>query len=66
MKLSDAMSFADLAIYAEVGLVLFLAAFVMVMIKVMVTKSNHFDEAVRIPFEDGSAGAGKESERKGS
>ncbi len=52
MKLSDVMSAADLAIYAEVGLVLFLLAFVGVLIKVMLTKSESYDSVRAMVLDD--------------
>lgn len=51
MKLSDVMGAADLAIYAEVGLVLFLAAFVGVVVRVLWPgHDDNYDEALMIPF----------------
>jgi hypothetical protein len=55
MKLSDVMSAADLSIYAEVGLVLFLVAFVLVLITVLSTKNSSYEQVLNIPFDDGSA-----------
>lgn len=51
MKLSDIMSAADLAIYAEVGLVLFLVAFVGVVVRVFwPSLDENYDDALMIPF----------------
>lgn len=53
MKLSDVMSAADLAIYAEVGLILFLAAFVGVVIRVLWPgRQSDYDKALMIPLSD--------------
>lgn len=53
MKLSDIMSAADLAIYAEVGLVLFLLAFMGVVVHVMWPgRQEGHNEAVMIPLSD--------------
>lgn len=63
MKLSDVMSAADLAIYAEVGLVLFLAAFLGVVVRVVFfAKEDSYDEAAMIPLLDQpTSSAAKES-----
>jgi cbb3-type cytochrome oxidase subunit 3 len=53
MKLSDIMSAADLAIYAEVGLVLFLAAFLGVVIRVLWPgREDNYEKALMIPLSD--------------
>lgn len=53
MKLSDVMSAAGLAIYAELGLLLFLGAFLAVAIKVLFfTKSQAFEQAGMIPLDE--------------
>lgn len=53
MKLSDVMSAADLAIYAEVGLVLFLAAFVAVVIRVLWPgRDDDYEKAMMIPLSE--------------
>ena len=53
MKLSDIMSAADLAIYAEVGLVLFLLAFVGVVIRVLWPgSSDRYEKVQMIPLTD--------------
>ncbi len=53
MKLSDIMSAADLAIYAEVGLVLFLVAFIGVVIRVLWPGAeNNYEKALMIPLSD--------------
>ncbi len=57
MKLSDVMSAAGLASYAEVGLVLFLAAFLVVAIRVFWFERSDVLEAVnRIPLDDEQLG----------
>jgi len=52
MKLSDIMSAADLAIYAEIGLVCFLVAFLAVVVKVSLTKTSAYQEVLHIPLSD--------------
>lgn len=53
MKLSDVMSAADLAIYAEVGLVLFMLVFVAVAVRVLLpSKDRDYERAGQIPFSD--------------
>lgn len=52
MRLSDIMSAADLAIYAEIGLVCFLVAFLAVVAKVSLTKSSSYQEVLNIPLCD--------------
>ena len=55
MKLSDVMSAADLSVYAQVGLVLFMLVFLAVLVRVMWPGQSHLDdELVRIPFSDES------------
>jgi hypothetical protein len=46
------MSAADLAIYAEIGLVCFLFAFLAVVAKVSLTKSASYQEVQSIPLHD--------------
>jgi cbb3-type cytochrome oxidase subunit 3 len=59
MRLSDIMGAADLSIYAEVGLVLFLLAFVGVMVRVYQPKNDReHKEALMLPLEDEMMPAG--------
>jgi hypothetical protein len=59
MKLSDIMSAADLSIYAEVGLVLFLLAFAGVVMRVCQSKNDQeHKEALMIPLDDEMMPAG--------
>lgn len=54
MRLSDVMSHAGLAGYAIAGLVLFLFAFVLVVLRVFRRgTSEEFRAASRLPLEDG-------------
>ena len=56
MKLSEIMSHAGLARYAEIALILFLLAFVAVVIAIFRPGSKRaMDEASRLPFDDESA-----------
>lgn len=50
MKLSDVMSAMNLAAYAEVGLVLFLAAFVLIAIE-LVRRGKSMDDLAGLPLE---------------
>lgn len=52
MKLSDVMSAADLAVYAEIGLLIFLTAFMGVVVRLVFQKSESLDEAAAIPLDD--------------
>ena len=53
MKLSDIMGAADLSIYAEVGLVLFMAAFMGVLFRLFFAGGDlNFDEVNRIPLRE--------------
>jgi cbb3-type cytochrome oxidase subunit 3 len=53
MSLSEIMSSAGLSIYAEIGLVIFLAVFVGVAIYTFWTKREvDFEDTKRIPLED--------------
>lgn len=53
MKLSDVMAAADLVIYAEVGLVLFLGAFLAVAARVIwLDKSDTYEQIQLIPLSD--------------
>lgn len=52
MKLSDVMGAANLAFYAEIGLMLFLAAFVAVLARVLLSGGKEeWARLGRIPFE---------------
>jgi cbb3-type cytochrome oxidase subunit 3 len=53
MKLSDVMSHAGLSIYAEVALVIFLVAFVAVVVRTFLpSRRREMDEASRLPLND--------------
>lgn len=53
MKLSDAMSAAELSAYAEVGLLIFLGVFIAVAIRVLWPgQSAHYERVGRIPLDD--------------
>lgn len=59
MRLSDIMGAADLAIYAEVGLVLFLLAFAGVIVRVCSPRNDQeHNEALMMPLEDEMMPAG--------
>ena len=54
MKLSDVMSGANLAVYAEVGLVLFLLVFFGVVVRVLWPRAGAYEEERMIPLRDES------------
>ena len=63
MKLSELMSHAGLSWYAEVALVLFLLAFVAVIVAIFRPgASRGLDEASRLPFDDESAATPREED----
>lgn len=62
MKLSDVMSSANLAIYAEVGLFLFVLAFLGVTIRVLFFgKKEEWNELSRIPLMSENASTSEEN-----
>lgn len=64
MKLSDVMSHAGLAGYAEIALVLFLLAFVGIVIAVFLpSRQREMDTASRLPFDDDPSGLPEEDTR---
>jgi len=53
MRLSDIMSHAGLSGYAEVALVIFLIAFLLIAVGVFApSRKREFDEASRMPLDD--------------
>lgn len=53
MKLSDIMSNSGLSIYAEIALVLFLAAFVFIVIRTYLpSRKKELEEIAMLPLED--------------
>ena len=53
MRLSDIMSHAGLSTYAEVALVIFLIAFLLITVGVFApSRKREFDEASRMPLDD--------------
>lgn len=53
MSLSDIMSSAGLALYAEVALVLFLLVFIVVVVRLLLpSRRRELDEASRLPLDD--------------
>lgn len=47
------MENADLAIFAEVGIIIFMTVFLAVIIRVVFMSKSEADEIAHIPFEDG-------------
>lgn len=59
--LHDVVSGSGLAIFAEVSLVLFLLAFVVVVVRALTAGRSHYDALARLPLDDDQvqgAGAG--------
>jgi hypothetical protein len=54
MKLSDVVSGAGLSAFAEVALVIFLAVFLAVGLRVLLTSRSTMDRAARMPLDDDS------------
>lgn len=53
MKLSDIMGYADLSIYAEVAMVIFLLVFIAVAIRLwMPSRQQALRDAARLPLDD--------------
>jgi cbb3-type cytochrome oxidase subunit 3 len=53
MRLSDIMSHAGLSAYAEIALVIFLIAFLLIVVSVFApSRKQEFDEASRMPLDD--------------
>lgn len=53
MKLSDIMSYAQLSVYTEVALVLFLGVFLAITIRTfMPSRTKELEAAARLPLED--------------
>jgi cbb3-type cytochrome oxidase subunit 3 len=52
MKLSDVMSAMQLCAYAELGLLLFLLAFVLIAVDLLRRKKSELEEAQMLPLED--------------
>jgi cbb3-type cytochrome oxidase subunit 3 len=56
MRLSDIVSHAGLAGYAEAALILFFLVFVAVVVRVATRPRREMDLDARLPLEDGPAG----------
>jgi hypothetical protein len=55
MRLSDVVSHAGLAVYAEVALVLFFVAFVVIGVRLLVRRDRHeLERMSRMPLDDGA------------
>ncbi len=64
MRLSDVMGAADLSIYAQVGLVIFMLVFFAVLVRVMWPgRARLDDELVQIPFSEEQTVAMSDQER---
>jgi hypothetical protein len=62
MKLSDVMSAMNLAAYAEVGLVLFFAAFAAIAVDVM-RRGKKLEALAKLPFDGESEPSSSKEER---
>ena len=51
MKLRDVVGGADLAVYPEIALMIFLSAFLLIAWRVMSRKSSDYDEVANLPLE---------------
>ncbi len=63
MKLSDVMSHAGLAGYAEVALILFLLAFVAVVWRAFGSSRAEMDRNARLPLDDGETAGHRGGEK---
>lgn len=52
MKLSDIVSGAGLAAYAEIALLIFIVVFLAVVLRVVLAKRDSMDRAAELPFDD--------------
>jgi cbb3-type cytochrome oxidase subunit 3 len=52
MKLSDVVSGAGLALYAEVALLLFFIVFLAVAVRLMITRRERYEHMAQLPLED--------------
>ncbi len=53
MRLSDIMGAADLSVYAEIAMLLFIAAFVAIVISIFApSRKRMYDDASRMPLDD--------------
>ena len=52
MKLSDVVGGAGLALYAEVALLIFLAVFIVVGLRVLLSRRSSIEHDAHIPFDD--------------
>ncbi len=57
--LRDVMQSAGLVIYAEIGLVLMIGAFVFLVVRSLVKRSSYYKELAKLPLDDGVALSGE-------
>jgi cbb3-type cytochrome oxidase subunit 3 len=57
MRLTDVMSHMNLALFPKAALVIFLAVFVAVTLKVYLKRGRHFDHMAALPLDDGQVSA---------
>lgn len=54
MRLTDIMSHMDLHVYTQIGLVIFLIAFIAVVVRVLLTKREDSHRLAMAPLDDGT------------
>jgi cbb3-type cytochrome oxidase subunit 3 len=64
MKLSDVMSHSGLTIYAEIAMVLFVLAFIAIVIRVFRLPKRDVDRAAAMPLDDETTGVRREGDPK--
>jgi cbb3-type cytochrome oxidase subunit 3 len=52
VHLSDVMSHAGLAIYAEIAMVIFLIVFVVIVVRIATAKRSEMERRARMPLDD--------------
>ncbi len=60
MKLSDVVGNSGLAFYAEVALILFVLAFVVIVVRLFVGRRAAMEDLGRLPLDDAPARSGEE------
>jgi hypothetical protein len=66
MRLSDVMSHMNLAMFPEIALLIFLAVFIAVTLKLYINRGTDFDRLAALPLDDSPAtAASNEGERHG-
>lgn len=66
MRLTDIMSHLELHVYAEIGLIIFLIAFLAVVIRVLTTRRTDSDRMASLPLQDDTALSSKGDDTHGA